>query len=173
MCQPLREAVSWSLHILLKANWKPVSLFVRLWVEIILSAILQLVRIVSLFVRLCVEIWTLPGVFHGVSVSLFVRLWVEMSSERLTSSFLLSASSWGCELKYHCHYDILISSSVSLFVRLWVEISVSVSPVKTDFVSLFVRLWVEITITKVPQQEMRSASSWGCELKFLSSKQNS
>ena len=58
-------------------------------------------RTVSLFVRLWVEmtrkLWDLPR----STVSLFVRLWVEISIWEHIQQILLSASSWGCELKYH------------------------------------------------------------------------
>ena len=77
------------------------------------------------------------------SVSLFVRLWVEMLARPKASSTQLSASSWGCELKYHISQPWKCSSHVSLFVRLWVEMYCSGS-------KLIVVL---------------SASSWGCELK--------
>ena len=81
-------------------------------------------------------------------------------------------------------------TSVSLFVRLWVEISLSsyissgrcCQPLReavswntveqytykgSDLVSLFVRLWVEISRKNATKEPNRSASSWGCELKYL------
>ena len=55
----------------------------------------------------------------------------------------LSASLWGCELKY-ISGDTIFSGFV---------------------VSLLVRLWVEIRNRKRPTSQMWSASLWGCELK--------
>ena len=100
-------------------------------------------------------------------VSLLVRLWVEICPnttrhekvrgqppceavswngfwEVAVSCVKLSASLWGCELKYSCIYISGDSLYVSLLVRLWVEISLS----------LIVFLWP------------LSASLWGCELKY-------
>ena len=100
----------------------------------------------------------------------------------------LSASSWGCELKYESNQNSLVQSPVSLFVRLWVEISshtpnnriLSCQPLR-EAVSWNTKSLVKCgkassqplreavswnsTITKAKQLEMRSASSWGCELK--------
>ena len=55
-----------------------------------------------------------------------------------------SASSWGCELKYIINNAQIAAYIVSLFVRLWVEIRPSFSVQQVQEVSLFVRLWVEI-----------------------------
>ena len=79
--QPLREAVSWNVPNGVGTDQGPVSLFVRLWVEII---IFQTLAIFSF-------------------VSLFVRLWVEISKLRSIRQSALSASSWGCELKCVTH----------------------------------------------------------------------
>ena len=99
--QPLREAVSWNAlgrHY----SWKwSVSLFVRLWVEIVY----RLYRL------------------RYIQVSLFVRLWVEIQNNRnMDTEHQSSASSWGCELKYRKQTENTPRSYVSLFVRLWVEI---------------------------------------------------
>ena len=59
---------------------------------------------------------------------------------------LMSASSWGCELKWRLHKILCGFLCVSLFVRLWVEISAGTSSTSAGSVSLFVRLWVEIQI---------------------------
>ena len=152
------------------------------------SVQMQLIPGVSLFVRLWVEMVVLNWATDGPLVSLFVRLWVEMV-QRL-SDFMrhLSASSWGCELKYclagyspslvsvslfvRLWVEILVKIAisrmvlVSLFVRLWVEISFKGSAVTLDQVSLFVRLWVEMQILHADQATHPSASSWGCELKY-------
>ena len=101
-------------------------------------------------------------------VSLFVRLWVEIYKKETKRT----------------------ESGVSLFVRLWVEILRCAHCGHSFSVSLFVRLWVEMyfrnlcsslkhsqplreavswnTLSKAPSpQSMSSASSWGCELKYL------
>ena len=86
---------------------------------------------------------------------------------------LLSASSWGCELKWcwlylqhvqeicqplreavswnwNSQWSSSRNNTVSLFVRLWVEISGACLKCCKILVSLFVRLWVEIKIDVIP-----------------------
>ena len=67
-----------------------------------------------------------------------------------------------------CTRSNLLRCGVSLFVRLWVEIEPKILTLKSCIVSLFVRLWVEMTIRiPFPVLSNRSASSWGCELKYI------
>ena len=189
--QPLREAVSWNTWILVINSISFVSLFVRLWVEISISLSNSSFLFVSLFVRLWVEISQDTTKTSFWTVSLFVRLWVEMYN--FIESYKkveMSASSWGCELKYRWndHISILFPSAsswgcelkyqpnksweyiltVSLFVRLWVEILTIMRMLQQRTVSLFVRLWVEISRSTTEETKPRSASSWGCELKCQS-----
>ena len=120
--QPPCEAVSWNeIGESHKLN-SPVSLLVRLWVEIIYHQTELFHEAVSLLVRLWVEISSeIFNKWHGY-VSLLVRLWVEMLpgwqilctylrqppceavSWNIISSYIISiciksASLWGCELK--------------------------------------------------------------------------
>ena len=121
----------------------------------------------------------------SVRVSLFVRLWVEMLSVSSVMFSVLSASSWGCELKCNpsthtnslygqplreavswnvSELSVMPQSLVSLFVRLWVEMLPKMRAYKPDSVSLFVRLWVEI-ISHYRffircRQPLREAVSW-------------
>ena len=99
--QPLREAVSWNVYLIIivhcsdssASSWGcelkyyenytgsiagAVSLFVRLWVEILRQMWWSWTMIVSLFVRLWVEIIQENKNYRELTVSLFVRLWVEM-----------------------------------------------------------------------------------------------
>ena len=144
ICQPLREAVSWNLGptlsfcplvvslfvrlwVEMKQTWTPdqlllVSLFVRLWVEISKQLCKLYWNNVSLFVRLWVEIFSLSHIIQNIFVSLFVRLWVEILMFGYSAPAHVSASSWGCELKYPSAVCGQPGDSVSLFVRLWVEI---------------------------------------------------
>ena len=89
--------------------------------------------------------------------------WNLCSSVRGTAG-ILSASSWGCELKYlacdlcYFHSCQPLREAVSWNVResnWW----------RYTYVSLFVRLWVEMLNSCKNQSWLRSASSWGCELK--------
>ena len=124
-------------------------------------------------------------------VSLFVRLWVEMTLPRLMAnetrcqplreavswnafransfpSVGQSASSWGCELKYHFHKTLRLprTSASSWGCELkyeWIG-----RPCTFCYVSLFVRLWVEINRGRKGIIITMSASSWGCELKYYS-----
>ena len=77
-CQPLREAVSWNVKY--RKVWynQPVSLFVRLWVEMEMQQKHLWKHSVSLFVRLWVEIISTQLLSTLNPVSLFVRLWVEI-----------------------------------------------------------------------------------------------
>ena len=64
-------------------------------------SIVNLLLIVSLLVRLWVEIYTYTIDTYRTLVSLLVRLWVEMQVwEVVTMLWKMSASLWGCELKY-------------------------------------------------------------------------
>ena len=56
---------------------------------------------------------------------------------------------------------------VSLLVRLWIEICITVPPFWQPVVSLLVRLWIEMLLTSQVQDSCRSASLWGCELKYI------
>ena len=123
------SASSWGCELkfrgmLLSLKSHPVSLFVRLWVEILS----QTVRALT---------YSRQPLREAVS-------WNYLREKELFH-LLLSASSWGCELK--CQRELVKR--------------------RLGHVSLFVRLWVEISI----EQELRvhpwSASSWGCELKYI------
>ena len=143
---------------------------------------------VSLFVRLWVEMLQICHLDMDVSVSLFVRLWVEIKLADWLIGRESSASSWGCELKLQsgnsstCNPGQPLREAVS-----WNDTIHNY--IDYDTVSLFVRLWVEIHLAR-PQwksesrQPLReavswnnggkiqyvrypmSASSWGCELKY-------
>ena len=168
-CQPLREAVSWNNNVIQHCADLVVSLFVRLWVEIFLSVISVVLLTVSLFVRLWVEI------------IVSTCAWRDRMCQPLRE-----AVSWNRVWSYW----ITGNHVVSLFVRLWVEIYpcqtvciwVDCQPLReavswnasdriydSDLaVSLFVRLWVEIRSEIGESNRLKSASSWGCELKYLS-----
>ena len=124
-----------------------VSLFVRLWVEI-----LHPPKNYSLSASASSWGCELKSLFHlllqppGI-VSLFVRLWVEMNMTISGSMINMSASSWGCELKYSPFTAILqqycqpLREAVSWNARIGLTIA-------QNIVSLFVRLWVEMTASR-------------------------
>ena len=106
----------------------------------------------------------------------------------LNSQCVQSASSWGCELKYlpaayrgvKCRQppreavswnvvcDRQISSIQSQPPREAVSWNASLGrTIGSLFVSLLVRLWVEISYDMFESPDRLSASSWGCELKYL------
>ena len=97
-----------------------------------------------------------------------MRLWVEMQQKQPDHWYSLSASSWGCELKYKIHRCIRHATAVSLFVRLWVEI-LSDSEIPRGQVSQPLReavSWnIEITydITEWISQPLREAVSWNSQ----------
>ena len=77
-------------------------------------------------------------------VSLFVRLWVEISAITASAPWTVSASSWGCELKYLYTLDTLF---------LWRQ------PLREAVSWNIYRNWCCI-------YRYKSASSWGCKLKY-------
>ena len=147
-CQPPCEAVSWNTVPVQAATKKvTVSLLVRLWVEMKQSG----------------------SHVKGIVVSLLVRLWVEM----LIISYIegtaprqppCEAVSWNIVVVNFFRKNI-----VSLLVRLWVEIPL--------FLLLFFSFsgqppceavsWND-SVMRGFESHMRSASLWGCELKWLS-----
>ena len=122
-----------------------VSLLVRLWVEILLISLHWFqARSASLWgcELKCQIIHTRTQI---IKVSLLVRLWVEIrpcgcgrmpqrcqppceavswngTVSCMAGSPHLSASLWGCELKYITRLRKKLEAAVSLLVRLWVEI---------------------------------------------------
>ena len=122
-----------------------VSLLVRLWVEIIQRNVRLCRNFVSLLVRLWVEIWKKYGDTQPTVVSLLVRLWVEMSAPHGHTGKSLSASLWGCELKFNSMLCV-----------------VSGEPGQPPCEAVS---WNRIR-AKIQLRLGRSASLWGCELKY-------
>ena len=144
--QPLREAVSWNDF---KCKFKPrstVSLFVRLWVEIIKLFSNTNIWFVSLFVRLWVEISNSLSSIQDTWVSLFVRLWVEIYQYELCYQLLLVSLFVRLWVEMSLNRSLQLKHLVSLFVRLWVEIPENTPSAMENNVSLFVRLWVEMLL---------------------------
>ena len=120
-----------------------------------------------------------------------MRLWVEIIVVLQLWNTLLSASLWGCELKYE---DILFGfrcEAVSLLVRLWVEMIFAKTARLTDCsqppceavswnsqgrvysksASLSASLWgceLKCPVMASNCLSNGSASLWGCELKYIS-----
>ena len=141
--QPPFEAVSWNFFCCVSLYGLCVSLLVRLWVEI-------------RYVR---------NGGQKVMVSLLVRLWVEMSAHTLMTDRWLSASLWGCELKYYSTGTPKAKNeSASLWdcelkgrLRWWKRVRWWSHPIWED------ESW-NVTTVSMKKQEL-SASLWGCELK--------
>ena len=74
-----------------------------------------------------------------------MSVWVEMSKVVVNLFFILSRSTWACELKYGSSSLLSHGSVVTLHVSVWVEIQ---RPLK-----LYDKIW--------------SRSTWACELKSL------
>ena len=146
-----------------------VILFVRMWVEIQLCSCAETMKIVILFVRMWVEICSSATYPLKGTVILFVRMWVEIYFKMWKVWYIMSSSSWGCELKYYRNEDIKKAAFVTLFVRMWVEMSSFRLYCLMDYVILFVRMWVEMLHTEYISCLQTSSSSWGCELKCLTS----
>ena len=142
--QPPCEAVSWNVFLMRYALESPVSLLVRLWVEISFETLHVPPLPASASLWGCELKYQLFRLFQYVLlVSLLVRLWVEILVKIAISRMVL----------------------VSLLVRLWVEMLSISSSALLYFVSLLVRLWVEICIPSLVVSLSGSASLWGCELK--------
>ena len=164
--QPLREAVSWNAWKINANSPGSVSLFVRLWVEMQKIVMLLILPKVSLFVRLWVEMSTVKDRRTGAScqplreavswnISCQMRLYPEdcqplreavswnNNMDPAMQKNIVSASSWGCELKCWKRISLRRSIPVSLFVRLWVEIP-----------------WNRWRISKAKRQPLREAVSW-------------
>ena len=142
-----------------------VILFVRMWVEISRTATGNHSRAVILFVRMWVEIWRDNRAIYRSTVILFVRMWVEIYCIYSLRSFLVSSSSWGCELKYTDQRNEIWKKSHPLREDVsWNIFNDSVVGVKV--VILFVRMWVEMGGPRASYCPNWSSSSWGCELKF-------
>ena len=144
--QPLREAVSWNSNSITGCFGRDVSLFVRLWVEMMQSGW---------------HVWL-------TRVSLFVRLWVEI---RIQPSWIhwypSSASSWGCELKWLWAADMTktarcqpLREAVSWNSHASRCLLLSNSQPLREAVS-----W-NLTMLQICLRVLSSASSWGCELKY-------
>ena len=145
----------------------PVSLFVRLWVEISHSMPWKVASsVVSLFVRLWVEMTSRKRSLRTTRVSLFVRLWVEMSWGYRLWDVHLSASSWGCELKYSEKVlnDIAFGQPLREAVS-WNNTSEILSNLTTSQPLREAVSWNTDGHWCATSRE-ESASSWGCELKY-------
>ena len=124
--------------------------------------------VVSLFVRLWVEMTSRKRSLRTTRVSLFVRLWVEiLSISKTLVPGATSASSWGCELKLQHRMPCFGNGGQPLREAVSWNTHRMNSYWEGEFVSLFVRLWVEITTQLHKILTMPSASSWGCELKYI------
>ena len=139
----------------------------RLWVEIRLMLSAEVLHKVSLLVRLWVEIYVPSHSTTVIFVSLLVRLWVEMSRcSSKASSIFLSASLWGCELKWKYYVSICCYSRQPPCEAVsWNMSSLEFNMI--GVVSLLVRLWVEMYKRNNYFALCMSASLWGCELKCL------
>ena len=99
---PLREDVSWNKTHVSYRLWNVVILFVRMWVEM----------------------WYINGV--GVKWErhpLREDVSWNMSFNVSYNDWMMSSSSWGCELKYINRYMYTLAAHVILFVRMWVEMT--------------------------------------------------
>ena len=79
----------------------------------------------------------------------------------------MSASSWGCELKWHYFWKRKSNHQSASSWGCELKYYEKDESGNQTLVSLFVRLWVEIRIQTQDRRCTVSASSWGCELKFL------
>ena len=143
-----------------------VSLFMRLWVEMRkVKEILEKGRGQPLYEAVSWNTFRYYRAKWFYFVSLFMRLWVEIACSNFIIVLLLSASLWGCELKYRYNTRQSESRRQPLYEAVsWNN--TDVVPVHSLVVSLFMRLWVEILKTDLTISGILSASLWGCELKW-------
>ena len=144
---PLREDVSWNKTHVSYRLWNVVILFVRMWVEM----------------------WYINGV--GVKWErhpLREDVSWNMSFNVSYNDWMMSSSSWGCELKYINRYMYTLAAHVILFVRMWVEMTLLLflfllhvcHPLREDV------SW-NCSVISNKARKNASSSSWGCELKYL------
>ena len=145
LCQPLREAVSWNDTVI------PVTY---------LSTSQPLREAVSWNIHLLRS-----TVLHNRQPLREAVSW-NITLAGIVISVILSASSWGCELKWFCYTKCYFLQRQPLREAVsWNAIYAII--LSAPIVSLFVRLWVEISYGKSGTEPLWSASSWGCELKYL------
>ena len=143
--QPPCEAVSWNSLNSSHWCWSPVSLLVRLWVEIYKSVGGVHCTKPSASLWGCELKWKQnQSRVSRQRVSLLVRLWVEIQCLTHPVSLIWSASLWGCELKW-------FPDRLSVYR----PVSASLWGCELKYHSLIQRL-----------KKKRSASLWGCELKY-------
>ena len=144
---PLREDVSWNKTHVSYRLWNVVILFVRMWVEM----------------------WYINGV--GVKWErhpLREDVSWNMSFNVSYNDWMMSSSSWGCELKYINRYMYTLAAHVILFVRMWVEMTLLLflfllhvcHPLREDV------SW-NCSVISNKARKNASSSSWGCELKYF------
>ena len=136
-----------------------------MWVEIKLLEYRVIKGQVILFVRMWVEMQKTTATMLKILVILFVRMWVEMTWMDLSiwseqRHPLREDVSWNIRRKRSRKNERVI-----LFVRMWVEIRWTLHGRSGSIVILFVRMWVEMLLKITLHWEIRSSSSWGCELK--------
>ena len=124
-----------------------------------------------------------------IAVSLFVRLWVEMHYQFSEQKKLVSASSWGCELKWMissfcetCSHSQPLREAVSWNSFSGNKLSFNHGQPLREAVSWNVTILIVVLfaisqplreavswntiIGKRTKKHLLSASSWGCELKW-------
>ena len=124
-CRPLREVVSWNLHCHAPAPFLPRSTSswgreLKYWRHYLVEGHCVSTSSWGRELKFCVNItsscysgrplrevvsWNTIYGFFDISwkVDLFVRSWVEIFAVNLSTSWLMSTSSWGRELKWKPH----------------------------------------------------------------------
>ena len=191
MSQPLREAVSWNIIFQVCSRFVFfVSLFVRLWVEII-----HIIRNHWIHTQsasswgcelkcICSYSWRKGDDRQPLREAVSWNDLLTSKLRRILSQPLREAVSWNNRHGVKSCFDSRqpLREAVSwnwktlreLYVSFRQPLREAVSWNTTLFdknrhfvVSLFVRLWVEIPLLEYCQPTPTSASSWGCELKYI------
>ena len=140
---------TWACELKLAVNMERnreliVTLHVSVWVEIFAWFICLFAKNVTLHVSVWVEIQYVIRINHYPRHAPRERVsWNSLWQVR-PCLWLLSRSTWACELKSSVMIVFWCVPSVTLHVSVWVEISSVLYGTLNDFVTLHVSVWVEI-----------------------------
>ena len=150
-------------------QFQKVSLLVRLWVEIKIAYSNQM----SILCQPPCEAvsWNYCYAETKQKAIKSASLWgceLKCAIKADSNGNITSASLWGCELKWYSNRrNVRFRSQPPCEAVSW-NYNINIQQCNID-VSLLVRLWVEIPVVVVLIYLVKSASLWGCELKYLMS----
>ena len=104
-------------------------------------------------------------------VTLHVSVWVEINGSTRPYGRSKSRSTWACELKFWYAYLSRIQTGHAPRERVSWNVSRKCCQIIIN-VTLHVSVWVEIMMKQTGKKKQKSRSTWACELKWRTSKNN-